>query len=444
MQGNILSLSQNRNNAKMLTSALHQSYFSISQLSDPNQIPNTLKSRDFDVIVLHHDGSTIDAFAICKRLKRQTLYAHIPVVICVDHETDLDWGRAVNSFADAMFLLNGETTNEILARLKFLARDHSAFSALKKQVRAEAFGALQETQDAFQQKLRIIALSAELRKRFPDAGTGFRWTNLADRGNSPDTIFVPAGLTQEIDIIKLRSDFGADCPPIICEHDPLYKKPQRQFLEIGADDVFAAGRSSAALELQIRSTIRRKSQRKNLERRIAECVTIARFDPLTELLNRRAGLEMAQRAFAAATKADAALSVIMIDIDHFKNVNDQFGHLVGDQVLTAVAKKMKTALRGADILCRYGGEEFLILLPKASQEQADIVIQRLQRALRTKHNPSLPRVTISAGIAARNKSHTQVTDMILEADKALYEAKLAGRDRRCVYLDDPIRHRQAV
>lgn len=154
----------------------------------------------------------------------------------------------------------------------------------------------------------------------------------------------------------------------------------------------------------------------------------AKLDALTEVMTRRAFDTRLQRVLEAPGK-DVS-SVILLDIDHFKSVNDTFGHGVGDLVLKAVAGMVSGLLRHGDAFARLGGEEFAILMPGASAEAAEDMAAQIQQALQTLSLPQLQgrRVTLSLGIAQRLEGETGA-DWIERADRALYRAKSQGRDR---------------
>jgi len=157
----------------------------------------------------------------------------------------------------------------------------------------------------------------------------------------------------------------------------------------------------------------------------------AATDPLTGAYNRRGMLQMGEFELLRARRAKSPLSALMFDIDHFKRVNDHYGHLAGDQVLRGLAEICRQSSRSIDVLCRYGGEEFLILLPNTALEAAARFAERLRRnventPLHTDEGPL--RVTVSIGVAQlRNDSNLK--SLIERADRALYAAKHAGRNR---------------
>lgn len=163
-----------------------------------------------------------------------------------------------------------------------------------------------------------------------------------------------------------------------------------------------------------------------------ETQRLATTDGLTGLSNRRSLFELADRAFAAATRYDRPLSGVMFDIDHFKRVNDTYGHGVGDEVLREIARRCESGVREVDILGRYGGEEFVAILPETGLEGAMGVAERLRKAvdrtpIYTSAGP-IP-VTISAGVAKLDGGSRSLKELLERADAALYEAKDSGRNR---------------
>lgn len=167
---------------------------------------------------------------------------------------------------------------------------------------------------------------------------------------------------------------------------------------------------------------------------------LATIDPLTGLANRRYFLELAERAFYQAQRYSRPLSVVMIDVDNFKHINDTFGHAAGDRVLKAVAGRMQSVLRRSDILGRYGGDEFVMLLPETGQEGARRMTERLRAAVATLGDEvgkiDAP-VTLSIGLTSAVSMANVTLDALLQyADKALYVSKGGGRDRVTSYETD--------
>jgi len=157
----------------------------------------------------------------------------------------------------------------------------------------------------------------------------------------------------------------------------------------------------------------------------------ATIDSLTQLLNRRAWLEQGQRIVAAARRSDRPMSVILLDADHFKRINDNYGHDAGDQVLQTISACCRQQVRASDIVGRYGGEEFVVLLPETNAPTALIVAERIRNLIASQHIPleaGVLTITISLGIATMRGAECDLSTMLTQADRALYAAKRAGRN----------------
>jgi diguanylate cyclase (GGDEF)-like protein len=179
--------------------------------------------------------------------------------------------------------------------------------------------------------------------------------------------------------------------------------------------------------------------------RHAQLVDASRIDAKTGLLNAGTWLREARLETARAVRTRAPLAVAIADIDHFKNVNDTFGHLAGDAVLAALASALNALLRDGDLTGRFGGEEFCILLPGTDAAEARQITERLREKISrivtpvsgaTSGDPPL-QVTISIGVAALGSSRRDLDELLAAADHALYQAKEAGRNRVCVLAASP-------
>ena len=164
----------------------------------------------------------------------------------------------------------------------------------------------------------------------------------------------------------------------------------------------------------------------------SEVQNLAITDPLTKLFNRRKFYELAVQEFERSRRYNRPLCVIMMDLDHFKNVNDSYGHLVGDQVLEGLANLCKNSLRTIDILARYGGEEFVILLPETVAEEAMATAERLRQdaeAAPIHSNAGEISLTISLGVVTLDETCKNLEELLDRSDQALYVSKRTGRNR---------------
>lgn len=162
----------------------------------------------------------------------------------------------------------------------------------------------------------------------------------------------------------------------------------------------------------------------------------ARTDPLTGLLNRRGFNEHASRELAHAGRDSRPIALATFDIDHFKLINDEHGHVVGDRVLAHIARLLSNEARGIDVAARLGGEEFAVLMPGSDQAGAEAFAERVRRALAASVCPGVPEVRVSAGVTATT-APIELELMMDRVDQALYTAKRAGRNRTVVFDAPP-------
>jgi diguanylate cyclase (GGDEF)-like protein len=156
------------------------------------------------------------------------------------------------------------------------------------------------------------------------------------------------------------------------------------------------------------------------------------YDELTKVYNRRAGLMRLNEEFARAKRNNSIFSIAMVDADHFKKINDKYGHIAGDNILTHIASNLRGGLRECDVVARYGGEEFLIILPDTGGKMASMPLDRVRGKLSNDafdYNDTQIPVSISIGIATVSVSDADPMQVINRADKALYSAKRSGRNR---------------
>jgi diguanylate cyclase (GGDEF)-like protein len=159
---------------------------------------------------------------------------------------------------------------------------------------------------------------------------------------------------------------------------------------------------------------------------------LAGSDALTGLPNRRHFEESLERELARAERTEQPVNLLMLDIDHFKRINDTYGHQTGDAVLRAVGRRLSETVRVGDVVARYGGEEFTIVMPSADTEDAVVLADRILRAVEQIDIP----VTVSIGIATFLRHAADGSSLVEAADRALYESKRSGRNRSTVCADE--------
>lgn len=201
-------------------------------------------------------------------------------------------------------------------------------------------------------------------------------------------------------------------------------RPTRWMSVDSAPLLNADGRAVARLVTTYTDISVRREAQKHLE-------ALATTDGLTGIRNHRAFQESLAQEISRANRYDAPLSLVMIDVDHFKSYNDTFGHPAGDLVLAAIGSLLKNYARVTDVAARYGGEEFALLLPQTDTTGATVIAERIRAAIESGNWDGRP-ITVSIGIAAFSRELPDPSDFVARADRALYRAKTLGRNRVCV------------
>jgi diguanylate cyclase (GGDEF)-like protein len=216
--------------------------------------------------------------------------------------------------------------------------------------------------------------------------------------------------------------------------------------DAGADEYLTKPLNPRILMARVRSAQRVLALREQIERdakqrnsQLAELAVLNRrlhmaslTDPLTDLPNRRHAMQRLEQELAHSQRDGTPLSVIMIDIDKFKTVNDQHGHDTGDAVLRAVARSLRGAIRATELVCRVGGEEFVVICPRATAAKAVLIAERMRLACEAnviQHGDFNRAVTLSLGVAELDRARPSVDRMLKAADERAYQAKQAGRNR---------------
>jgi len=216
-------------------------------------------------------------------------------------------------------------------------------------------------------------------------------------------------------------------------------KQRVEGLHVGADDYMPKPYDDDELEARMFAALRTRKTRHELQQRNAELEVmltkteaIAMTDSLTGICNRRRFNDVLKREWASARRYKHPLSLVLIDLDRFKEVNDTGGHGAGDTVLQAVANILTRSVREVDVVARYGGDEFALLLPHTPAIHAVAVVERARATLlrdRAGWAGEAKNISLSAGVASSDDAFLSVDDAVEGADRALYEAKTLGRDR---------------
>ena len=222
--------------------------------------------------------------------------------------------------------------------------------------------------------------------------------------------------------------------PILAITDSNDDARMARGLEIGVNDYLTRPIDKNELLARVRTQIRKKRYAERLRENVQQSIEMAITDALTGLYNRYYMESHLNALVEQAAARGKSLTLLMLDIDYFKAINDNFGHDAGDDVLRQLATRVRKSIRGIDLACRYGGEEFVIVMPETDMAVATIVAERLRRRIAaepfTIQQGTRPiETTISIGIATLDAPGDNVAKILKRADQALYRAKRDGRNR---------------
>lgn len=258
---------------------------------------------------------------------------------------------------------------------------------------------------------------------------GARALELASQDPIPDLILLDVQMPEMngYDVLKLlkQESTTADIPIIFVTGKDAVEE---YGIELGAVDYIAKPIRPSIVKARVKTHITLKRQHDQL-------VGMATHDQLTGLYNRHFLNDILGKKVSEAKRHGYALSVVIVDIDHFKNVNDTFGHLTGDMMLKAVAKVLEGNARKEDVAARFGGEEFIILLDNCTAHDAQIKAEKLRSDIEALHPEGIT-VTASFGVAQLQGDMQPCEDLLKNADTALYLAKETGRNRVVLYEKD--------
>ena len=232
---------------------------------------------------------------------------------------------------------------------------------------------------------------------------------------------------------QIRKIDGLRQTPVVLITDAEQTGVVMRALDLGVNDYIIRPIDSNELRARVRAQLRRKLYQERLRNMVSSAVELAVTDPLTGLYNRRYLDAHIASAVARASATEKPVCVLIFDIDHFKDVNDTHGHEAGDDVLRDFSDRLRRGVRGIDLVVRYGGEEFVLVMPETDAEYASAVAERLRSDVEkvpfaTRSGDQIP-VTVSIGLAQWQGASDTAEALIRRADQALYAAKRAGRNR---------------
>src|SRR3981189_89541 len=450
MSARILVVDNIPANVKLLEARLSAEYFHVLTASNGAEALEICARAECDIILLDVMMPDIDGFEVCRRLKSNPATHFIPVVMVTALDSPADRVRGLEAGADD-FLTKPVSDVVLIARVRSLTR----LKMMTDELRMRAITSLE------------IGVQAPERSAVADTGKGGRILLVDDRPSSYerlapelsaehsvdvetnpaealfhaaegnyDLLIVSLGL-ENFDGLRLcsqvRSLDRTRNVPILAIADADNSSRLVRALEIGVNDYLSRPIDKNELLARVRTQICKKRYTERLRDNVQMSIEMAITDALTGLYNRRYMETHVGSLVEQARSRGKPLTVLVLDIDYFKSINDTHGHDAGDDVLREFALRIRKSIRGIDLACRYGGEEFVVVMPEPDLGVATMVAERLRRRIASEpfliqKGARSVEVTISIGIAALG-SGDNAASVLKRADQALYRAKRDGRNR---------------
>jgi two-component system cell cycle response regulator len=451
MSARILVVDDISANVRLLEARLTAEYFDVvTAMSGPEALA-ICRAAQCDIVLLDVMMPDMDGFEVCRRLKTDPMTHHIPVIMVTALDQPADRVRGLEAGADD-FLTKPVSEIALLARVRSLVRLKLVSDELRmRAVTSKEIGmqdpllqAVAETgrhgrvllvddrQSSYERIASTLASEHEV-----DVENDAHEALFQTVEGNYDVLMVSLAL-EDFDALRLcsqvRSLERTRSLPILILAEPEDNARLLRGLEIGVNDYLLRPIDKNEMLARVRTQVRKKRFGERLRDNVQMSIEMAVTDALTGLHNRRYMEMHLTTLVEQAAARGKPLTVLVLDIDYFKTINDGYGHDAGDDVLREFATKVRKSIRGIDLACRYGGEEFVIVMPETDMAVASVVAERLRRRVATEPFPigrdgQRVEVTISIGIAALGPADDSAASILKRADQALYRAKRDGRNR---------------
>lgn len=449
MTARVLVVDDLEPNVKLLEAKLRAEYFEVVTALSGQEAIEAARSEQPDIVLLDIMMPGMDGFETCRILKNDPLTCHIPVVMVTALDQQADRIAGLDAGADD-FLTKPVEDIALFARVRSLTRLKMMTDELRLgHAAGQELGILTAAElaefDSAISNITVIDDSGDIGEEMTNAlPPNYRLTIQEDvkaaltelRTDHTDLIIVNMALTT-YDPLRLcstiRSIRETRLTPLLVMVRRGDMRLLVKSLDVGVNDYLTRPIDVDEMAARIRTQLRRKHYIDRLRMSYQSGLELAVTDQLTGLYNRRYLATHLESLFDEREEMSHPVSLLLIDVDHFKPVNDTFGHDVGDEVLKEIASRLTEGVRGVDIVCRYGGEEFVVLLPHTDGETARIIAERIRTGIENRPmkagEGNAINITISVGVATSGKNLDSPQKLLKNADTALYEAKQAGRNR---------------
>ena len=446
-------------NLKLLEARLTADYFDVVTCANGPDALKICAEGGCDIVLLDVMMPGMNGFEVCRRLKADPATAHIPVVMVTALDQAAD--RLAGLEAGADDFLDQADRRDRASRAGALAVAHGARARRIAHAR-DACGATRHQSSA---------------RSAAEAGEGGRILLVDDRRSSSEAIVGALKAAHEVELehdalealvegaagaydlfivslslgaydglrlcSQIRAVEATRHIPILAIAEPEDRARMLRGLELGVNDYLLRPIDRNELVARVRTLLRRKRYADGLRQNVESSIEMAVVDALTGLYNRRYLDGVLGALVEEARRSGRPLSLMIFDIDHFKTVNDVYGHAAGDELLQGLSRRIGKMIRGSDIFCRLSGDEFVVVMPDTRLDVAGKVAERIRAGIAVEGfllaaSKTALSATISAGLA---ESGADAAELMRRADQGLYRSKQAGRNR--VSVDAPAARRQA-
>lgn len=438
-------------NVKLLEARLTAEYFEVTSAMSGPEALDACEHIACDIVLLDVMMPGMDGFEVCRRLKANPRTHHLPVVMVTALDQPSDRVKGLEAGADD-FLTKPVSDIALVTRVKSLTRLKMLTDELRMRAQssremgigdplAEAAsvaargGRVLIVEDRVSSQERMVATLKS--HHDVDVGPDPHKALFRIAEGNYDLLIVSLGFN-DFDALRLcsqvRSLERTRALPILIVVDPEDNARLLRGLDMGVNDYLMRPIDRNEMLARVNTQVRRKRYTERLRSDVQHSIELAITDSLTGLHNRRHMESHLGTLVSHALARGKPLAVLLTDIDHFKAVNDTYGHGVGDEVLKEFARRLRRNTRGGDLACRLGGEEFVVVMPETDAGLATRVAERFRQRIAAEPFPIRSgtehvSVTVSVGVAAVQGPEDSQDRLLERADEALYDAKRQGRNR---------------
>jgi two-component system cell cycle response regulator len=438
-------------NVKLLEARLSAEYFDVVTATNGVEALAICERAECDIVLLDVMMPDMDGFEVCRRIKKNPATHYLPVVMVTALDQPSDRVRGLDAGADD-FLTKPVSDVALIARVRSLTRLKMVTDELRmRAVTSKEIGIENPSLEAVAESGRHgrVLIVDDRQASYERLASMLATEHTVDVEPDPNEALLHAAeggydlmivslALENFDALRLcsqvRSLERTRNLPVLALSDADNNARLVRGLEIGVNDYLLRPIDKNELLARVRTQVRKRRYTERLRDNMQMSIEMAITDALTGLYNRRYMESHLSTLIEQAAGRNKPLSVLIVDIDYFKAINDTHGHDAGDDVLREFALRLKKSIRGIDLACRYGGEEFVIVMPETDMAVATVVAERLLRRIATEpfsvgQDRGKIEVTISIGIAAINGAEDAAPALLKRADQALYRAKRDGRNR---------------